>query len=118
MKGPPLPISEERHGFAGALPSAGGLGAMSGPPCRSNNLRGLPGDHAPLATGLGVDRQVTDREALLLAIPLHVHLRHAVDEADVSVHARPSLAGRDPAIVGLAGAEVGDVLGLRLLARG
>jgi hypothetical protein len=25
-------LSEERHGFAGTLPSAGGLGAMSGPP--------------------------------------------------------------------------------------
>ncbi len=57
-------------------------------------------------------------EALLLAIPLHVHLRHAVDDADTSVNARLSLAGRDASIVRLAGAGVGGVLGLRLEPRG
>src|SRR5207237_8172486 len=30
---------EERHGCAGALPSAGGLGALRGPPCRESNTR-------------------------------------------------------------------------------
>src|SRR5437867_7401312 len=80
--------------------------------------RGLPGDHPPVPAGLRVDRQVADGEALLLAVPLHVHLRHAVDDADISVNARPSVARRDAAIVRLAGAEVRDVLGLRLQARG
>src|SRR5207244_3059682 len=48
--------------------------------------RGLPGDHPPVPAGLRVDRQVADGEALLLAVPLHVHLRHAVDDADISVN--------------------------------
>src|SRR2546428_548954 len=54
--------------------------------------RGLPGDHPPVVTGLRVDCKVADGEALLLAVPLHVHVRHAVDDADISVNARPSLA--------------------------
>src|SRR6266851_8176311 len=80
--------------------------------------RGLPGDHAPLLASLRVDRQVADGEAILLAVPLHVHVRHAVDDADISVNARPSLARRDTAVVRLARAKIRDVLGLRLLARG
>src|SRR5713101_7938109 len=80
--------------------------------------RGLPGDHAPLLASLRVDRQVADGEAILLAVPLHVHVRHAVDDADISVNARPSLARRDTAVVRLARAKIRDVLGLRLLLRG
>src|SRR6266851_8278550 len=80
--------------------------------------RGLPGDHAPLLASLRVDRQVADGEAILLAVPLHVHVRHAVDDADISVNARPSLARRDTAVVRLARAKIRDVLGLRLLPRG
>src|SRR5213593_1474137 len=80
--------------------------------------RGLPGDHPPLLAGLRVDRQIADGEALLLAVPLHVHVRHAVDDADSAVNARPPLTRRDAAIVRLAGTEVRDVLGLRLQARG
>src|SRR6266849_302149 len=72
--------------------------------------RGLPGDHAPLLASLRVDRQVADGEAILLAVPLHVHVRHAVDDADISVNARPSLARRDTAVVRLARAKIGDVL--------
>src|SRR5712691_3982104 len=65
-----------------------------------------------MLAGHRVDRQVADGEALLRAIPLHVHLRHAVDDADISENARPSLARCDAPIVRLAGAEVRDVLGL------
>src|SRR6266540_6323377 len=87
-------------------------------PCLLILPRGLPGDHPPVVTDLRVGRQIADGEAILLAVPLHVHVRHAVDDADTAVYARPSLAGRDAAVVRLAGPEVRDVLGLRLLARG
>src|SRR6185503_2606054 len=80
--------------------------------------RGLPGDHSPALASLRIDRQIADGEAILLAVPLHVHVRHAVNQADSAVNARPSLAGRDTTIVRLARAEIRDVLGLRLLARG
>src|SRR2546427_4966164 len=80
--------------------------------------RGLPGDHPPVVTGLRVDCKVADGEALLLAVPLHVHVRHAVDDADISVNPRPSLARRNAAVVRLARAEGRDVLGLGLQARG
>src|SRR5229473_872304 len=85
---PPYPQRSERPGKAVAL-----LGYLDR---LGLEARTLPGDHAPVLAGLRVDRQVTDGEALLLAVPLHVHLRHAVDDADPSVHARAALAGRDP----------------------
>src|SRR5438093_1443215 len=87
-------------------------------PCLLILPRGLPGDHPPVVPGLRVDRQVADGEAILLTVPLHVHVRHAVDDADISMDARPPLARHDAAVVWLAGPEVRDVLGLRLLARG
>src|SRR5690348_13853809 len=34
----PVRETEERHGFAGALPSVGGVGAISGPPLLMNNF--------------------------------------------------------------------------------
>src|SRR5713101_7794590 len=61
---------------------------MSKPPLLGD-LRGLPGDHAPVLAGLRVDGQVADGEALLLAVPLDVHLRDGVDDADTTVNARP-----------------------------
>src|SRR5206468_11821120 len=52
MSGPPLNRArtkrgtEERHGFAGALPSVGGVGAMSGPPLnRARTKRGTEERH-------------------------------------------------------------------------
>src|SRR5262245_55456730 len=79
---------------------------------------GLPRDHAPHVAGLRVHRQVADGDALLLAVALHVHLGHAVDHADVSVHAGLLLPRGDAAVVRLAALEVGDVLGLGLESRG
>src|SRR2546427_11236607 len=57
---------------------------MPSPPYVLVLPRGLPGDHPPVIPGLRVDRQVADGEALLLAVALHVHVRHAVDDADGS----------------------------------
>src|SRR5262249_33142569 len=73
-----------------------------------------PGDHAPGVATPRIDRQVPDGEALLFPGVLDVHLRDAVDDADAAVHAHRALARRDAAIVRLAGAQVRDVLGLRL----
>src|SRR5467141_106344 len=74
----------------------------------------LPRDHPPSVARFRVDGEVADGEALLLAGVFHVHLGHAVDDADATVHARPSITRRDTAIVRLAGFDVSDVLGLRL----
>src|SRR5215472_17053817 len=73
------------------------------------HARRLPGDHPPRLAGSRVDRQVADGEALRLAVALHVHLRHAVDDADAAVHTHAALAGRDAAIVRLAGLHVRHV---------
>src|SRR5437867_9918168 len=78
----------------------------------------LPGDHAPLVAGLCVDRQVADGEVLLLAVAFDVHLRHAVDDADTAVNTHAPILWGDAAVVRLAGAQVRDVLGLRLEPRG
>src|SRR5262245_58591847 len=91
-----------------------GLGGISGPPCSIRHSRRLPGDHAPVVAGLRVDREIADREALLLAIPLDVHLRDAADDANAPVNAHLALARRDAPIVRLARAQVRHVLGLRL----
>src|SRR6267143_1635725 len=74
----------------------------------------LPGDHAPVVAGLRVHGQVADGEAVLLAVALDVHVRHAVDDADAAGDAHVAVPRGDPAIVRLAGAQVRDVLGLRL----
>ena len=55
--------------------------------------RGLPGDHAPVFAGLRVDGEIADGEALLLAVPLYVHLGHAVDDADAPVDAHRGARG-------------------------
>src|SRR5262245_20633994 len=119
MSGPPSRASfEERHGFAGALPSVGGMGAISGPPSSIylclGHLGRLPGDHTPLGARLHIDREVPNCETLFFAVPLHVHLRHAVDDTHIAVDAGPALARRDAAIVRLAPAQIRDVLGLGL----
>src|SRR5262245_32681265 len=85
---------------------------------RVGDARRLPGDHAPAAAALRVDRKVANGEALGLTIALHVHLGHAGDHADVAVHAHRALARGDAAVVRLAAAQVRDVLGLGLQARG
>src|SRR5947207_3276301 len=84
---------------------------------RVRDFRGLPRDHAPVV-GPRVDRQITDGEPLLLARVLDVHLRHAVHDPDVAVHARLPVPRGNAAIVRLAGLEVADVLGLRFEPRG
>src|SRR5436309_15282496 len=89
------------------LPRASGVGLT----------RRLPREHAPLLAGLRVDGQIADGEALLLAVVLDVHLGDAVDDADVAVNPRVSVARRDAAIVRLAGAEIGQVLLLGLQPR-
>src|SRR5205085_7430780 len=48
------------------------------------DLRRLPGGHSPPPAALRVDGEIADGEALLLAGILHVHLGHAVHEADVA----------------------------------
>src|SRR5213593_1373835 len=90
--------------------------AMEGP--LRVKFRRLPGDHAPVGAGLRVHGEVADREAVLLAIALDVHVRHAIDDADATVDAHAPVSRRDPAIVRLASAQVRDVLGLRLEPRG
>src|SRR5438477_8924861 len=94
------------------------LGGMGGhfwaPHLCVRHSRGLPRDHPPVVARFRVDGEVADGEALLLAGVFHVHVRHAVDDADAPVHARPSITRCDTAIVRLAGFEVRDVLGLRL----
>src|SRR2546426_517318 len=74
----------------------------------------LPRDHAPVVARLRVHRKVADGEAVLLAVALDVHIGHAVDDADTTGDAHRAVSRRDPAIVRLAGAQVRDVLGLRL----
>src|SRR5436305_9063163 len=78
----------------------------------------LPGDHAPVRAGLRVHRQIAHGEPILLPVALHVHVRHAVDDADTADDTHAPVAGSDPAVVRLATAEIGDVLGLRLLPGG
>src|SRR5438309_618991 len=62
----------------------------------------LPRDHAPVVSRLGVDGQVADGEAVLLAVALDVHLGDAVDDADAAADAHLAVSRRDPAVVRLA----------------
>src|SRR5262249_12151265 len=48
----------------------------------------LPGDHPPVAAALRVDGEIADGEPILLAVALHVHVRHTVDDADIAADAR------------------------------
>src|SRR4029453_15138382 len=75
--------------------------------------RGLPGDHAPLLTALRVHGEVAHGEVLLLARVLHVHLGHAVDHPDASVHAGAALTRRDAPVVRLAPPEIRGGVRLR-----
>src|SRR5206468_1027883 len=111
-------LSRGAPAMPGRLRVSGGLGGPQGPPMRSILLGGLPGDHSPVRAGLRVDGEVPDREAILLAVSLDVHVRHAVDDADTAVNAHAPVARRDAPVVRLAGAQVRDVLGLRLLPSG
>ena len=60
--------------------------------CLLPALGRLPGDHAPVRAGLRIHGQVANGEAILLAVALDVHVRHAVDDADTAddAHARRS----------------------------
>src|SRR5215813_7110724 len=65
------------------------------------HLGRLPGGHLPAVGDLRIHRKVADREVLLLAGGLHVHLGHAVDDADIAAHPHLAVARRSPAIVRL-----------------
>src|SRR5215813_13953535 len=65
------------------------------------HLGRLPGGHLPAVGDLRIHRKVADREVLLLAGVLHVHLGHAVDDADIAAHPHLAVARRSPAIVRL-----------------
>src|ERR1041384_8354326 len=81
---------------------------------RVRHLRRLPRGHAPVAALLHIHGQVANREALLLAVALDVHLGDAVHDADVAVDASVAIARRDAAIVRSSRLEIADVPRLRL----
>src|SRR5438093_9204916 len=105
--------SRSATALPGRFRALGGMGGHFVAPHWSVLPGRLPRDHAPVLARLRVHGHVADREAVLLAVALDVHVRHAVDDADPAVDAHAAVSGRDPAIVRLAGAEVRDVLGLR-----
>src|SRR5262245_21672920 len=58
--------------------------------------RGRPVDHPPARIGLRAHRQIAYVEALLLAVPLHVHLRPSATTPTVAAHRRV-----EPTVVGV-----------------
>src|SRR5262245_50769502 len=75
MSGPPHASSRSATAWPGRS-ERWGYGGHFGAPMSVTHFRRLPGDHTPLDARLHIDREVPNCEALFLAVPLHVHLRH------------------------------------------